>query len=142
MEQTRRLVENENVTLIFGTLGTTTNAAIRPYLNDNKVPQLFIGASAVIFTDPQHYPWTISFVPSLKSEGRVFAKHIFETKPGAKIGVLFENDDEGRDFIAGVREALGDDHAAMIVKEVSYEANDPTVDLQIFTLQGAASTRC
>jgi branched-chain amino acid transport system substrate-binding protein len=137
VEQTRRLVENENVALIFGTLGTPTNAAIRSYLNDNKVPQLFIGAGSEMFADPQHYPWTISFIASWRSEGRVYAKHILETKPGARIGVLFANDDEGRDFVAGVREALGDGHAAMIVRQVSYENSDPTVDSQIFTLQAA-----
>jgi ABC-type branched-subunit amino acid transport system substrate-binding protein len=137
VEQTRRLVENENVALIFGTLGTPTNAAIRSYLNDNKVPQLFIGAGSEMFADPRHYPWTISFIASWRSEGRVYAKHILETKPGARIGVLFANDDEGRDFVAGVREALGDGHAAMIVRQVSYENSDPTVDSQIFTLQGA-----
>jgi branched-chain amino acid transport system substrate-binding protein len=137
VEQTRRLIENENVALIFGTLGTPTNAAIRSYLNDNKVPQLFIGAGSEMFADPRHYPWTISFIASWRSEGRVYAKHILKTKPGARIGVLFTNDDEGRDFVAGVREALGDGHAAMLVTQVSYETSDPTVDSQIFTLQDA-----
>jgi branched-chain amino acid transport system substrate-binding protein len=137
VEQTRRLVEQEGVALIFGSLGGPTNAAIRDYLNDNKVPQLFIATGSVIFDDPHHYPWTIAFYPSLSTEARVYAKHILATRPDAKIGVLYENQDEGRQFIAGVRDGLGADRAAMIVKEVSYEPTDPTVDSQIFTLQGA-----
>jgi ABC-type branched-subunit amino acid transport system substrate-binding protein len=137
VEQTRRLVEQEGVALIFGSLGGPTNAAIRSYLNDNKAPQLFIASGSGIFDDPHHFPWTIAFYPSGRTEARVYAKHILATRPDAKIGVLYEDQDEGRQFIDGVRDGLGADRAAMIVKEVPYEPSDPTVDSQIFTLQGA-----
>jgi branched-chain amino acid transport system substrate-binding protein len=137
VEQTRRLTEQDQVAFIYGSVGTATNAAIRPYLNDSKIPHLFVATGASMFADPQHYPWTIGFNPSYRSEGHVFAEFILRTKPGAKIGVLYQNDDLGRDYLGGVREGLGADHAAMLVKEVSYEVSDPTVDSQIVTLQGA-----
>ena len=139
VEQTRRLVEQEQVAFIFGSVGTPTNVAIRSYLNDNKVPHLFVGSGASMFSDPQHYPWTIGFNPSYRSEGRVFAKHILGKKPDAKIAVLYQNDDLGRDYLAGVREGLGADHAAMLVKEASYEVSDPTVDSQVVSLQGSGA---
>jgi branched-chain amino acid transport system substrate-binding protein len=137
VEQTRRLVEQEQVAFIFGSVGTPTNAAIRSYLNDNKVPHLFVGSGASMFADPRRYPWTIGFNPSYRSEGHVFVKHILKTKPDAKIGVLYQNDDFGRDYLSGVRDGLGTNHAAMLVKEVPYEVSDPTVDSQVITLQGA-----
>jgi ABC-type branched-subunit amino acid transport system substrate-binding protein len=138
VEQTRRLVEAEHVAFIFGSVGTAPNASVRSYLNENKVPQLFIASGASMFADPEHYPWTIGLNPSYRTEGRVFAKHILAERPTAKIGVLYQNDDLGRDYLNGVRDGLGPDHAAMIVKEISYETSDTTVDSQIITLQGAA----
>jgi branched-chain amino acid transport system substrate-binding protein len=137
VEQIRRLVEQEQVAFIFQSLGTPTNAAIRPYLNDNKVPQLFISSGASMFGDPQHYPWTIGFLPSYRTEARIFAKHILETKPDARIGVVYQNDDFGKDVLSGLHDILDADHAAMIVKEVSYEVSEPTLDSQIITLQAA-----
>jgi branched-chain amino acid transport system substrate-binding protein len=137
IEQTRRLIEQEQVAFIFGSVGTAANAAIRSYLNDNKIPQLFVASGFSMFADPQHYPWTMGANPSYRTEGRVFARHILNTKPDAKIGVLYQNDDLGRDYLSGVRDALGTDHAAMLIKQVSYEVSDPTVDSQIITLQGA-----
>jgi branched-chain amino acid transport system substrate-binding protein len=139
VEQTRRLVEEEQVAFIFASLGTAPNAAIRAYLNDSKVPQLFISTGASMFTDPQRYPWTIGFNPTYRAEGRVFAKHILSTTPSAKIGILYQNDDLGRDYLSGMREGLGAEHAAMIVKEISYEVSDATVDSQVVTLQAAGA---
>src|SRR3984957_16999427 len=139
VEQTRRLVEQEGVAFIFGSLGTPTNAAIRSYLNDNKVPQLFVITGANMFGDPQHYPWTMAVSPPYQTAAHIFAKHILETKPNAKIGVLYQNDDFGKDYLVGLHNGLGDDHAAMIIKEVSYEVLEPTVDSQVVTLQGAGT---
>jgi len=136
VEQTRRLVEQEQVAFIFGSLGTPTNAAIRSYLNDNKIPQLFISATSAMFGDPQHYPWTMGAQATSQTEARIFARHILKTRPDAKIGVLYQNDDFGKDYPIGLRDGLGMDHAAMVIKEVSYEVSDPTVDSQVITLQG------
>ena len=139
VEQTRRLVEQQQVAFIFGSVGTAQNAAIRSYLNDNKIPQVFIASGFSMFADPQHYPWTIAFNPSNRTEGHVFAKHILSTKPDAKIAVLYQNDDLGKDYLNGVKDALGADHAAMLVKEASYEASEPTVDSQVIALQGSGA---
>jgi branched-chain amino acid transport system substrate-binding protein len=137
VELTRRLIEEDRVAFIFQTFGGFTNLAIRPYLNDNKVPQLFGAAGADQLDDPQHFPWTVGFNPATSTEGRIDAKQILATKPDAKIGVLYQNDQLGKTFLAGVRDALGDEHAGMLVKEVSYEVAEPTVDSQVVTLQGA-----
>jgi len=137
VEQVRRLVEEEHVAFIFQTFGGFTNLAVRPYLNENKVPQLFGAAGADQLDDPAHFPWTLGFNPPTSLEGRFYAQHILATRPQAKIGVLYQNDQLGKTFLAGARDGLGPDHAAMIVKEVSYEVTDPTVDSQIASLQGA-----
>ena len=139
VEQTRRLVEQEGVAFIFGSLGTPTNAAIRSYLNDNKVPQLLITTGAAMFGDPQRYPWTMGAIPNYQTEAHIFAKHILATGPDAKIGVLYQNDSYGKDYLIGLRDGLGVDHAGMVVKEVSYEVTDPTVDSQVVTLQGSGA---
>jgi branched-chain amino acid transport system substrate-binding protein len=137
VEQTRRLVEQDQVAFIFHSAGTANNVAIRPYLSDNKVPQLFIATGASIWGDPQHYPCTIGFIPNYQTEARIYAKHILKKKPDAKIGVLYQNDGFGEDYLIGLRDGLGADHASMIIKEVSYEVSDPTVDTQVVTLHGA-----
>jgi branched-chain amino acid transport system substrate-binding protein len=137
VEQTRRLIEQDGVAFTFQSFGGFTNLAVRPYLNENKVPQLFGAAGADQLDDPQNYPWTIAFNPATATEGRIYAKHILSTKPDAKIGVLYQNDQLGKTFLAGVRDALGAQHAAALVKEASYEAAEPTVDSQVVTLQGA-----
>jgi branched-chain amino acid transport system substrate-binding protein len=139
VEQTRRLVEQERVAFIFGSLGTPTNAAIRSYLNDNKVPQLLITTGSAMFGDPQHYPWTMGAIPNYQTEAHIFAKHILATRPDAKIGVLYQNDSYGKDYLIGIKEALGADRAGMVVKEASYEVTDPTVDSQVVTLQGSGA---
>src|SRR6202167_3143732 len=137
VEQTRRLIEQEGVAFTFQSFGGFTNLAVRPYLNENKVPQLFVAAGADQLDDPEHFPWTVGFNPATSTEGRIYAKNVLATKPDAKIGVLYQNDQLGKTFLTGVRDALGPDHAGMLVKEVSYEVAEPTVDSQVITLQGA-----
>ena len=139
VEQTRRLVEQEQVALLFNSLGTPTNAAIQHYCNDNKVPQLFVSTGASMFSDPEHFPWTIGFNPSYRTEARIYAKHILSTKPDAKIGVLYQNDDFGKDYLIGLKDVLGPNRAGMVIKEVSYEMSEPTVESQIITLQGSGA---
>jgi branched-chain amino acid transport system substrate-binding protein len=137
VEQTRRLIEEEGVAFTFQSFGGFTNLAVRPYLNEHKAPQLFVAAGADQLDDPQNFPWTIGFNPATSTEGRIYTKHILATKPDAKIGVLYQNDQLGKTFLEGVRDVLGDQHAGMLVKEVSYEVAEPTVDSQVVTLQGA-----
>jgi branched-chain amino acid transport system substrate-binding protein len=139
VEQVRRLVEDEKVAFLFQTLGTPSNLAIRKYLNDNKVPQLFVATGASTFADPEHFPWTIGFNPNYQTEAHIYGKHILATKPDAKIGVLYQNDGFGKDYLIGLKDELGVDHAGMVVKEVSYETSEPTVDSQIVTLQGSGA---
>ena len=139
VEQVRRLVEQEQVAFLFNTLGTAPNAAIRQYLNDNKVPQLFVATGAAMFSDPQHFPWTMGWQPNYQTEAKIFGKHILQTKPDGKIGVLYQNDSFGKDYLIGLKAGLGEDHAGMVIKEVSYETSEPTVDSQIVTLQGSGA---
>jgi ABC-type branched-subunit amino acid transport system substrate-binding protein len=139
VEQTRRLVEQEGVAFIFQTFGGFTNLAIRPYLNENKIPQLFGAAGANQLDDPAHFPWTVGFNPATDTEARIYGKQILASNPAAKIGVLYQNDVLGKSFLTGLRAGLGPEHAGAIVKEVSYELTDPTVDSQIVTLQGSGA---
>jgi branched-chain amino acid transport system substrate-binding protein len=139
VEQVRRLVEQEQAAFLFNTLGTPPNVAIRQYLNDNKIPQLFVATGAAMWGDPQHFPWTIGLQPNYQTEAAIFGKHIVATKPDAKIGVLYQNDGFGQDYLIGLKAGLGPDHAGMIIKEVSYETSEPTVDSQIVTLQGTGA---
>jgi branched-chain amino acid transport system substrate-binding protein len=139
VEQVRRLVEQEHVAFLANTLGTAQNAAIRQYLNDNKVPQVFVQSGAPMFADPTHFPWTIPAIPSYQTEAHIYAKHILSTKPDAKIAVLYQNDDFGKGYLNGLRDVLGPDRAGMIVKEASYETSEPTVDSQVVTLQASGA---
>jgi branched-chain amino acid transport system substrate-binding protein len=139
VEQTRRLVEDEKVAFIFNSLGTPPNLAIRQYLNDNKVPQLFVATGAATFSDPAHFPWTMGWQPNYQTEAKIFGKHILKTKPDAKIAVLYQNDGFGKDYLMGLKDGLGADHAGMVIKEASYETSEPTVDSQIVTLQGSGA---
>jgi branched-chain amino acid transport system substrate-binding protein len=139
VEQTRRLVEQEEVAFIFGSLGTPTSAAIQSYLNEAKVPQLFIATGASRFADPKGSPWTIPFYASYQTEWSIYGKQIFATNMDAKVGLLYQNDDTGADARTGLRNGLGVEHAALIVKEASYEVSDPTIDSQIVTLQAAGA---
>jgi branched-chain amino acid transport system substrate-binding protein len=139
VEQTRRLVEQEQVAFIFNSLGTPSNAAIRPYLTENKVPQLFVATGAAMWSDPKNFPWTIGWQPNYQTEASIFGKHIAATKPDAKIGVLYQNDAFGKDYLIGLKAGLGADKAGLIVKEASYEVSEPTVDSQIVTLQDSGA---
>jgi branched-chain amino acid transport system substrate-binding protein len=134
-----KLVEEDQVLLIFGSLGTDTNLAIRPYLNDQHVPQLFIDTSSSVFNDPAHFGWTMGFDASFRSEGAAYAKYILETKPDAKIAILYDNDDSGRDYLAGVHDGLAAKASTMIAKEVSYSPSDTTVDTQIQALKDSGA---
>ena len=116
----RQLVEQDGVLLVFSPLGTETNLAIRSYLNDNKIPQLFVESSSALFNDPAHFPWTMGFFATYHAEGAAYTKYILQTNPHAKIAVLYPNDDAGREYLAGIRDGLDDKAATMIVKELSY----------------------
>lgn len=139
MEQTRRLVEGEEVLLMFGSLGTAPNAAVQKYLNGKKVPQLFIMSGATRFGNPQEFPWTMGWPLDLQSEGRIAAAHVAQTVRDPKIAVIYQNDDFGRDVLKGFREGLGAG-ASAIVSEVSYETSDPTIDSQIVKAKAAGAT--
>jgi branched-chain amino acid transport system substrate-binding protein len=133
LEQTRRLVEDDGVAFIFQQLGTPTAMAARRYLNQKQIPQLFVGSGATQFGDRQSFPWTMGWQISYQIEGRVYARYVQTEKPDAKIAVLYQNDDSGKDFIKGFTDGLGD-KAGMIVASVSYEPADPTVDSQVIQL--------
>ncbi|MFB9266797.1 ABC transporter substrate-binding protein [Bradyrhizobium erythrophlei] len=135
VEQVRKLVEGDEVLFTFQVIGTAANAAVQKYLNGKKVPQLLASTGAARFTDPQNYPWTIAFNPNYVSEARIYAKYILANHPNAKIGVLYQNDDMGRDYLAGLKSGLGAKAASMIIGEVSYEVSDPTVDSQVVKLK-------
>jgi len=137
VEQTRRLVEQDGVLLDAGPLGTPTNSAIWHYMNQKKVPQLFVSTGATKWDDPTHYPWTIGWQPNYQSEGRIYAAFIMKEKPDGKIGFLYQNDDFGKDYLKGLKDGLGDKAKAMVVVEASYETTDPTVDSQVVGMKAA-----
>jgi branched-chain amino acid transport system substrate-binding protein len=139
VEQVRRLVEQDNVLLIATPLGTPTNSAIWHYMNQKKVPQLFVATGATKWDDPNHYPWTIGWQPNYQSEGRVYAAYIIEHKPDGKIGVLYQNDDFGKDYVKGLKDGLGDKANSMIVVAAAYETMDPTVDSQVIGMKAAGA---
>ena len=137
VEQVRKLVEQDNVLLVASPLGTPTNSAIWHYMNQKKVPQLFVATGATKWDDPKHYPWTIGWQPNYQSEGRVYASYIMEHKPDGKIGLLYQNDDFGKDYLKGVKDALGEKAKSMIAVEAAYETTDPTVDSQVIGMKAA-----
>ncbi|HYM04404.1 MAG TPA: ABC transporter substrate-binding protein [Stellaceae bacterium] len=139
VEQTRKLVEEDNILLDFNPLGTPTNTAIHRYLNSKKVPQLFVATGATKWGDPKEFPWTMGWQPSYQTEGRLFAKYLLEHEPNAKIGVLYQDDDYGKDYLKGLKDGLGSKAAKMIVKEESYETTDTTIDQQIISLQSSGA---
>jgi branched-chain amino acid transport system substrate-binding protein len=139
VEQTRKLVEQEEVLLVFNPLGTPPNTAIHKYMNDKKVPHLFLATGATKWGDPKNFPWTIGWQPSYQSEAKIFAQHILETKPNAKIALLYQNDDYGKDYLKGFEDGLGDKAKTMIVSKLSYEVTDPTVDSQMVTLKSSGA---
>ena len=138
-EQVRKLVEQDQVLLLFQTMGTATNNAIHKYVNDKKVPHLFLASGASLWADPEHFPWTIGWQPDLQTEGAIFARDILEHNANAEVAVVYQNDDYGKDYMKGFSAALGDRAAKMIVAVASYESTDPTVDSQIVTLQASGA---
>ena len=137
VEQVRKLVEQDGVLLIAGPLGTPTNSAIWHYMNQKKVPQLFVSTGATKWNDPQHFPWTIGWQPNYQIEGHVYASYVMEQRPGGKIGVLYQNDDFGKDYLEGLKDGLGDKAKSMVVVEAAYETTDPTIDSQIIGMKAA-----
>jgi branched-chain amino acid transport system substrate-binding protein len=138
VEQIRRLIESEEVLFLVNPVGTATNMAVVKYINQKRVPHLFIGTGATVFNDPEHYPWTMSWTPHYASEGEIYARYILSTQPDAKIGILSQNDDLGRDYILGFKRGLGD-KASMIVSAQTYNTSDPTVDSQVVSLKAAGA---
>ena len=136
LEQTRRLVEQDKVAFLFNNLGTPTNSAIHRYVNARKVPHLFVATGADKWANPKEYPWTIGWQPSYRTEAQIYAKYILEQKPNAKVGLLHQNDDFGKDYLSGLRDVLGAKFDTM-VKVVTHEATDATIDSQIVSLQAA-----
>ncbi len=139
VEQVRKLVESDEVLLTFQVLGTPPNAAVQKYLNAKKVPQLFAATGASRFTDPKNYPWTMGFNPNYFVEGRIYGQYIIKNYPNAKIGILYQNDDLGKDYLNGIKAGLGDRAATMIVGEASYEVSDPTINSQIIKLKDSGA---
>ncbi|MBR0821436.1 ABC transporter substrate-binding protein [Bradyrhizobium liaoningense] len=138
VEQARKLVESDGVLLIFGSLGTSTNGAIRKYMNDKKVPQLFVASGASKWNDPKQYPWTMGWQPSYASEARIYAKFVMKEKPDAKIGVLYQNDDFGKDYLKGLKDGLGA-KASMIVLEDGYDTSEPAIDEHVVKLKASGA---
>ncbi|HXV07601.1 MAG TPA: ABC transporter substrate-binding protein [Burkholderiales bacterium] len=139
VEQIRKLVEDEQVLFAFQTLGTPSNTAIHKYMNGRKVPQLFVATGATKWGDPQHYPWTMGWQPTYQHESQIYAKYLLKNRPNAKIAVLFQNDDYGKDYLKGFKDGLGDQVSKLIVAEASYEVTDPTVDSQIVALKASGA---
>jgi branched-chain amino acid transport system substrate-binding protein len=139
VEQTRRLVEQDNVLAEFSPLGTPTNTAIQKYLNEKKVPQLFVATGATKWGNPREFPWTMGWQPTYQTEGQIYARYLLQHMPDAKIGILYQDDDYGKDYVKGITDGLGDKAKTMIVKAVSYETTDTSVDSQIVTLQAAGA---
>jgi branched-chain amino acid transport system substrate-binding protein len=139
IEQTRKLVESDEVLLLFSSFGTPPNTAAMKYLNAKQVPQLFIAATGMKWSDPHNFPWTMAFLPSQKSGTAGYVRYLLKVRPDAKIGVLYQNDDFGKDYVKALRDHLRDKAERMIVAEASYESTDPSVDSQIATLKGAGA---
>ena len=137
VEQTRRLVESDEVLLIFGGVGTPTNSAVHKYLNDKKVPQLFLGSGAAKWDDPKNFPWTVGWQPTYRDEAIAYAKYIKASHPNARVGVLYQNDDLGKDYLKALEEGLGSTEA--IVARAAYETTAPTVDTQILLLKSSGA---
>lgn len=136
LAMTRRLVESDQVAVLLSSLGTSQNLTVRRYLNDNQVPQLFVSSAAGLWNDPKNFPWTVAWQPTYPTEGRIFAQSILKETPNAKVAILYQNDDFGKDALNGFKEALGD-HKRMIVSEVAYQISDPTIDSQMVALKAS-----
>jgi len=139
VEMVRKLVEQDQVAALFQTLGTPTNSAIHKYVNQQKVPHLFVATGATKWNDPQHFPWTMGFQPNYQTEGRIYAQYILKNLPDAKIGILYQNDDYGKDYRKGLHDGLGEAAKKLIVMEQTYEVTDPTIDSQIVNLKNSGA---
>ncbi len=139
VEMVRRLVEQDQVAFLFQTLGTPPNSAIHKYMNEEKVPQLFVATGATKWNDPKNFPWTMGFQPNYQTEGRIYAQYILRNVPNAKVGILFQNDDYGKDYVKGFKDGLGEAAKKLIVLEQSHEVTDPTIDSQIVNLKNSGA---
>jgi branched-chain amino acid transport system substrate-binding protein len=139
VEQARKLVESDEVLLIFNPLGTPPNSAIQKYMNTKKVPQLFVSTGATKWNDPKNFPWTMGWQPNYQSETQIYAKYILQQKPNAKIAILYQNDDYGKDYLKGFKDGLGDKAASMIAIEESYEVSEPTIDSHIVKMKSTGA---
>jgi branched-chain amino acid transport system substrate-binding protein len=139
VEQARKLVESDEVLLVFQSLGTPSNTAIQKYMNAKRVPQLFVATGATKWGDPKHFPWTMGWQPPYQAEARIYAKYLLDKHPNAKIGILYQNDDYGKDYVKGMKDGLGAKAPVMIVAEQPYETSDPTIDSQIVNLKVAGA---
>ena len=139
VEQARKLVESDEVLLLFNVLGTPPNSAIQKYMNSKKVPQLFVATGATKWNDPKNFPWTMGWQPNYQSETQIYAKYILKQMPNAKIAVLFQNDDYGKDYLKGLKDGLGAKAATMIIAEESYETTQPTIDSNIVKLKSSGA---
>jgi branched-chain amino acid transport system substrate-binding protein len=137
VEQVRKLVESDEVLLVFNPLGTPSNTAIQKYLNGKKVPQLFVATGATKWNDPKEFPWTMGWQPSYQSEAQIYAKYLLKEKPDAKIAILYQNDDFGKDYLKGTKDGLGAKASSMIALEESYEVSEPTIDSHIVKIKAA-----
>jgi branched-chain amino acid transport system substrate-binding protein len=135
VEQARKLVENDEVLLIFQSLGTPSNTAIQKYMNAKKVPQLFVASGATKWNDPQNFPWSMGWQPNYQNEARIYARYILKEKPNGRIAVLYQNDDYGRDYLKGLKAGLGEKAASMIIAEDGYEVADPTIDSHVVKMK-------
>ena len=140
VEMVRKLVEQDQVAFVFQTLGTPTNSAIHKYVNQEKVPHLFVATGATKWNDPKNFPWTMGFQPNYQTEGRVYAAHVLKNHPDAKVGILYQNDDYGKDYLKGFEDGLGEAAKKMIVLKQSHEVTDPTIDSQIVNLKSSGAT--
>jgi len=139
VEQARKLIESDEVFLIFNALGTPTQSAVQKYQNTKKVPQLFVATGASKWNDPKDFPWTMGFQPSYRVEARIFAKYILKNKPDAKVAVFYQNDDFGKDYVAGLKDIFGDRTSKLIIAEESYETSEPSIDSHIVKLKGTGA---
>jgi branched-chain amino acid transport system substrate-binding protein len=139
VEQVRKLVESDEVLLVFQPLGTPGNTAIQKYMNQKKVPQLFVATGATKWNDPKNFPWTMGWQPNYQTEGQIYAQYILKEKPNAKIAILYQNDDYGKDYVKGLKDGLGDKAASAIVAESSFEVSEPTVDSHIVKLRSSGA---
>src|SRR6202044_3492229 len=139
VEQGRKLIESDEVLLVFNALGTPTQTAVQKYQNTKKVPQLFVATGASKWNDPKDFPWTMGFQPSYRVEARIFAKYILKAKPGAKVAVFYQNDDFGKDYVNGLKDVFGDKASSIIVAEESYETTEPSIDSHIVKLKGTGA---